>query len=89
VRKQTISTEGLPRSAKLVPTFADSVAWWAQRIPTAVIFGFIDLSRYNLLHVAPQLSSRGWVDPVLGHHYSENQVAPGIEPGLRIFYTFL
>jgi hypothetical protein len=42
----------------------EGVASWAQRIPTAVNLGFIDRSRYFSIQVAPQLSSRGWVDPV-------------------------
>jgi hypothetical protein len=36
----------------------------ARRIPTAVNFGFLGWSRYFSIQVAPQLSSRGWVDPV-------------------------
>jgi hypothetical protein len=35
------------------------VAWSAQRIPTAINFGFLDRSRYFSIQVAPQLSSRG------------------------------
>jgi hypothetical protein len=53
--------------AKLVPTFwrIEGVAWSAQRIPTVVNLGFLDRSRYSFsFQVAPQLSSRGWVDPV-------------------------
>jgi hypothetical protein len=42
----------------------EGVAWSAQRIPTAVNIGFQDRSRYFSIQVAPQLSSRGWVDPV-------------------------
>jgi hypothetical protein len=37
--------------------------WSAKRIPIAVNFGFLDRSRYFLV-IAPQLSSRGRVDPV-------------------------
>jgi hypothetical protein len=53
-------------SAKLVPTFLriEGVAWSAQRILTAVNFGSLDRSRYFSIQVAPQLSSRGSVDPV-------------------------
>jgi hypothetical protein len=40
------------------------VAWSAQRIPPVVSLGFLDRSRYYFSQVAPQLSSRGWVDPV-------------------------
>jgi hypothetical protein len=53
-------------SAKLVPTLRiEGVAWSAQRIPTAVGLGFLDRSSYFSIQVAPQLSSRGWMDPVL------------------------
>jgi hypothetical protein len=38
--------------------------WSAERIPTAVNFSFLDRSRYFCIQIAPQLSSRGWVDPV-------------------------
>jgi hypothetical protein len=34
--------------------------------PTVVKLGFLDRTRYFFLQVAPQLSSRGWVDPVPG-----------------------
>jgi hypothetical protein len=38
--------------------------WSAQRVPTAVKLCFLDRSRYLVIQVAPQLTSRGWVDPV-------------------------
>ena len=38
--------------------------WSAQWIPTAVNLCFLDQSRYLFIQVAPQLTSRGWVDPV-------------------------
>jgi hypothetical protein len=51
-------------SAKLVTTSADRRAtwsvWW---IPYGRVLDFIDRS-YFFFHVAPQLYSRGWVDPV-------------------------
>jgi hypothetical protein len=52
-------------SAKLVPTFADREC----RVVSATdshgrILGFLDRSRYFPTHVAPQWSSRGWVDSV-------------------------
>jgi hypothetical protein len=52
-------------SAKLLPTFADR----GYRVvsvtdPYGRSLGFLDRSRYYLSQVAPQLSSRGWVDPV-------------------------
>jgi hypothetical protein len=37
----------------------EGVAWSAQRI-----LGFLDRSRYFFFQAAPQLYSRGWVDPV-------------------------
>jgi hypothetical protein len=40
------------------------VAWSVQWIPPVVTLGFLDRSRYYFFQVAPQLSSRGWVDPV-------------------------
>jgi hypothetical protein len=42
----------------------EGVAWSAQRIPPVVSLGFLDRSRYCFFQVAPQLCSRGWVDPV-------------------------
>jgi hypothetical protein len=53
-------------SAKLVPIFADR----GRRVvsatdPHGCILGFLDWSRYFSIQVAPQLSSWGWVDPVL------------------------
>jgi hypothetical protein len=46
----------------LVPTFADRVCRMVSATdPQAVNFGFLDRSRY-FLEIAPQLSSRGWVD---------------------------
>jgi hypothetical protein len=55
-----------PQAAKLVPPFGiEGVAWSAQRIPTAVNFGFLDRSSI-FLQIAPQLYSWGWVNPVPG-----------------------
>jgi hypothetical protein len=51
-------------SAKLVPTFSDRGCHVVSATdPTAVNLGFLDRSHY-FLEIAPQLSSRGWVDPV-------------------------
>jgi hypothetical protein len=52
-------------SAKLVPTFEDGGC----RVVSATdlhgrILDFLDRSRYFFFQVAPQLYSRGWVDPV-------------------------
>jgi hypothetical protein len=47
-------------SVKLVPTLADGgCARSAQRVLTAVNFGFLDRSHYFSIQVVPQLSSRG------------------------------
>jgi hypothetical protein len=66
VRKRIIPTQRPPLvgevSAKLVRV--EGVVWSAQRIPTAVNLGFLDRSRYFFIQVAPQLSSRNWVNPV-------------------------
>jgi hypothetical protein len=52
-------------SAKLVPTFAErSCHVVSVTEPYDRILGFLDRSRYFLFQVAPQLWSRGWVDPV-------------------------
>jgi hypothetical protein len=50
-------------SVKLVPTFADPVV--SATDPHGRILGFLDGSRYYFFQIAPQLYSRGWVDPVL------------------------
>jgi hypothetical protein len=52
-------------SENLVPTFADR----RSRVvcvtdPYGRILGFLDQSRYFFFQVAPQLYTRGWVDPV-------------------------
>jgi hypothetical protein len=65
VRKQTIPTDWPPRPAKqcrLLPV--EGVAWSAQRILTAFNPCFLDRSRYLFIQVAPQLSARGWMDPI-------------------------
>jgi hypothetical protein len=37
------------------PLRVEGVAWSAQRIPMAVILGFVDRNRYFFIQVAPQL----------------------------------
>jgi hypothetical protein len=52
-------------SAKVVPTFADRGRHVVSVTgPYGRILEFLDRSRYLILQVAPQLYSRGWVDPV-------------------------
>jgi hypothetical protein len=51
--------------AKLVPTFAGRGCHVVSVTdPYGRILGFLDRSRYFFFQVAPQLYSRGWVDPV-------------------------
>jgi hypothetical protein len=53
-------------SAKLMPTFADRGCRVVRATdPYGRILGFLDRNRYFFFQVAPQLYSRGWVDPVL------------------------
>jgi hypothetical protein len=52
-------------SSKLVPTFADRGCHVVTVTdPYCRIVGFLDRSCYFFFQVAPQLYSRGWVDPV-------------------------
>jgi hypothetical protein len=52
-------------SAKWLPTFADKGCHVVSVTdPYGRILGFLDRSRYFFFQVAPQLYSRGWVDPV-------------------------
>jgi hypothetical protein len=44
------------------------------------ILDFLDRYRYYFFQVAPELYSRGRVDPFHTHYFSENLVAPGLEP---------
>jgi hypothetical protein len=66
VHKWTMLTERLPHVGEVSANFlwVEGVVWSAQRIPTAVNLGFLDRSRYFFIQIAPQLSSRGWVDTV-------------------------
>jgi hypothetical protein len=68
-------------SAKLVPTFADR---WCHVVSVTDLYcrnlGFLDRSSYFFFQVAPQFYSLGWVDPFQSRYFSENLVAPGIEP---------
>jgi hypothetical protein len=61
VHEQTMQT----CRATLVPTFADKGYRVASATdPYSRILGFLDRSRYFFFQVAPQLYSRGWVDPI-------------------------
>jgi hypothetical protein len=43
--------------------------------------GFLDRSRYFFFQVAPKFYSEAEWTPFQTHYFSENLVAPGIEPG--------
>jgi hypothetical protein len=59
-------------SAKLVPTFADRRCRVVSAAdPNCRIFGFLDQSLYFFFQVAPQLYSRGWVEPVSDTTYQK------------------
>jgi hypothetical protein len=45
------------------------------------ILGFLERSRYFFFEVAPQLYHEAEWIPFQTHYFSENLVAPGIEPG--------
>jgi hypothetical protein len=69
-------------SAKLVPTFVDRGC----RVVSATdlhgrILGCLDRSFYFSIQVAPQLSHEAEWTPFQTLYFSENLVAPRIEPG--------
>jgi hypothetical protein len=45
------------------------------------ILGFLDRSRYFFFQVAPQLYSEAEWTPFQTHYFSENLIAPEVEPG--------
>jgi hypothetical protein len=58
-------TERPPLLGEIVPTFADRGCYVVSTTDTSGrILGFLDQSRYYFFQVAPQLYSRGRVDPV-------------------------
>jgi hypothetical protein len=65
VRERNIRTMQPPLVGKLVPTFADR---WCHVVSATDlcgrILGLLDRSRYSFFQVAPQLYTRGWVDPI-------------------------
>jgi hypothetical protein len=62
---QSMPTERPPLVGKVMPTFADrGCRLVSSTDPPGSILGFLDRSRYYFFQVAPQLSPRGWFDPV-------------------------
>jgi hypothetical protein len=66
VRPLTLPTEGPPLAGEVSANFSGYkfFAWSAERVPTAVNLEFLHRYLYIFIQAAPQLSSRGWVDPV-------------------------
>jgi hypothetical protein len=65
VHERTIPTERPPLVGEVVPTFEDRGCRVVSATdPTVVNLGFLNRSGYFSFQVAPQLPSRGWVDPV-------------------------
>jgi hypothetical protein len=84
VRERTISTEPPPLVSEVSARFTDTrchVVSVTDHFGHTSILGLIDRILYFIFQVAPQLYSRGWVDPLQAHYFSENTVAPGIELG--------
>jgi hypothetical protein len=69
VRERTIPTECLPLAGEALPTFADRHCHMVSVMdPHGRILEFLDWSRYFFFQAAPQLYSRGWVDPIPGSY---------------------
>jgi hypothetical protein len=66
VCKRTIPTERLMHASEVSANFCGlrGVTWSVQQIPTAVNLAFLDLELLLYIQIAPQLSPRGWVDPI-------------------------
>jgi hypothetical protein len=68
-------------SAKLVLTFADRGCHVVSVTdPYVSILGFLDRSHYFSFQVAPHCTHEVEWTPFQTHYFSENLVAPGIEP---------
>jgi hypothetical protein len=66
VCKWNVAFERPPRPAKVMPNYAGrDYSVISATGPTAVKLGFLDRSHCYFFQVAPHLSSRGWVDPVI------------------------
>jgi hypothetical protein len=61
VREQTILTKRPPLASEVSANFLQIQS---ARHTYGCILGFLDRNRYFFFQVAPQLYSRGWVDPV-------------------------
>jgi hypothetical protein len=66
VRERTIPTERPPLVGEVIANFFADRGCHVVSVtdPYGRILGFLDRSRYFSYQVAPQLYSRGWVDPV-------------------------
>jgi hypothetical protein len=82
VHERTTSTEWPPLVGEVNANI------WGKRVSCGQSNGsplpysqFLDRSRYFFFQVAPQLCSRGWLEPVPDPLHLTILVAPGIEPG--------
>jgi hypothetical protein len=57
-------------------------AWPEQLIPTAVNLAFLDRDHYCFIHVVHSYPHEAEWTPFQNHYFSENLVAPEIEPGI-------
>jgi hypothetical protein len=82
VRKRTIPTERPPLVGE-VPTIADRGVLRGRGVtdPHAVFPAFLDGSRYFSIKQLLRYTHEAEWTPFQTHYFSENLVAPGIEPG--------
>jgi hypothetical protein len=87
VTELTIPTERPPLVGEVSAKFAERGCHVVSVTnPYSRILGFLDRSRYFFFQVAPQLYSRGSVDPVPDPLLFRKSVTPGIEKGLLDLY---
>jgi hypothetical protein len=58
----------------------EGISWLAQRFPTDVNLGFLELSRYFSFKKLLNYSYEAESTPYQIHYFSQDTVAPGIEP---------
>jgi hypothetical protein len=78
VRKRTISTERPPLAGEVSANFDRVCRVVSTTDPHGSILGFLDRSRYYFFLSCTHEAE--WT-PFQTHYFSENLVAPGIEPG--------
>ena len=87
VRERTIPTERPPPVGEVSANFCGyrGVTWLAQRVPTAVKSLFSEPGAATFYSSSSSIwpHEAEWT-PFQTHYYSENLVAPGIEPGTSV-----